>query len=343
MDRHNPTDLASVQMQKAMNVAGRMGRWSARHWKTAVFGWLAFVIVSFAIGIVVGTKQIETKDANVGQSHSADQILQKAFPQADPQTEIVLVQNSKLTANDAEFRAAIADVLGSMRGNPAIKNLVSPYAPGQAALISQDRHSAMVQWDMRGEKKAAEKKIDAILATTKTVAAAASDVHDWRGRLDQLGQGARQALQGPARAGRRALDPDHDHRALPRARFARGGRRAAAARALGRPRHDRPARDSEPAIPMDPNVNAVVLLIGLAVGVDYSLFYIKREREERAAGKSPERGARRRGRDLRALGPDLRLHGSDRDGRHVLRRRQDVPLVRDRDDDWSSASRCSAR
>ena len=30
----------------------------------------------------------------------------------------------------------------------------------------------------------------------------------------------------------------------------------------------------------------VVLLIGLAVGVDYSLFYMRREREERAAGRS---------------------------------------------------------
>jgi RND superfamily putative drug exporter len=41
---------------------------------------------------------------------------------------------------------------------------------------------------------------------------------------------------------------------------------------------------------MDENVSAVVLLIGLAVGVDYSLFYLKREREERAAGRS-ERAA----------------------------------------------------
>src|SRR5207249_7148229 len=41
-------------------------------------------------------------------------------------------------------------------------------------------------------------------------------------------------------------------------------------------------------VPMAQNVDAVVLLIGLAVGVDYSLFYLKREREERAAG----RGAR---------------------------------------------------
>ena len=40
-------------------------------------------------------------------------------------------------------------------------------------------------------------------------------------------------------------------------------------------------------VPMDQNVSAVILLVGLAVGVDYSLFYLKREREERAAGRSP--------------------------------------------------------
>ena len=37
---------------------------------------------------------------------------------------------------------------------------------------------------------------------------------------------------------------------------------------------------------MDDEVSAVVLLIGLAVGVDYSMFYLKRAREERAAGRA---------------------------------------------------------
>ena len=41
-------------------------------------------------------------------------------------------------------------------------------------------------------------------------------------------------------------------------------------------------------LPIDGNLAAVILLIGLAVGVDYSLFYLKREREERAAGRSEE-------------------------------------------------------
>ena len=43
-------------------------------------------------------------------------------------------------------------------------------------------------------------------------------------------------------------------------------------------------------VPLDENVGVIVLLIGLAVGVDYSMFYLKREREERAAGRS-ERAA----------------------------------------------------
>src|SRR5262249_25110337 len=41
-------------------------------------------------------------------------------------------------------------------------------------------------------------------------------------------------------------------------------------------------------VPMDPNVSAVVVLVGLAVGVDYSLFYLRRERAERRAGRSQE-------------------------------------------------------
>ncbi len=40
--------------------------------------------------------------------------------------------------------------------------------------------------------------------------------------------------------------------------------------------------------PLDANVAPLILLIGLAVGVDYSLFYMRREREERASGKSPQ-------------------------------------------------------
>jgi uncharacterized membrane protein YdfJ with MMPL/SSD domain len=289
MDRNNPADLASAQMQKAMNVAGRMGRWSAGHWKTAVFGWLGFVVVAFAVGIVVGTKQIETNDANVGQSHRADKILQQAFPQADPLTEIVLVQSSQLVATDAKFRAAVADVLGSMRGNPAIKNLLSPYAPGQAALISQDRHSAMVQWDMRGDKsKVAEKKIDAILANTKVVAARHPGFTIGEAGSTSSGKALDKLFVDQlALAGERSIPITIVVLFLVLGSLVAVGVPLLLALSGVLATIGLLAIPSQ-VIPMDPNVNAVVLLIGLAVGVDYSLFYIKREREERAAGKSAD-------------------------------------------------------
>jgi RND superfamily putative drug exporter len=106
-----------------------MGRWSAGHRKTAVFGWLAFVLAAVAIGNAVGTKNISMQDVNVGQSRKADQMLGKGFPQADPQTESVLVQSSTRTVNDPAFRATINDVAAAVKGNPAIKNLKSPTRP----------------------------------------------------------------------------------------------------------------------------------------------------------------------------------------------------------------------
>ena len=41
-------------LKRSNNIAARMGRWSANHWKTAVFGWLAFVVASVVIGGQVG-------------------------------------------------------------------------------------------------------------------------------------------------------------------------------------------------------------------------------------------------------------------------------------------------
>ena len=55
--------MASPNLQKestrSTNLAARMGRWSARHRKTAIFGWLAFVVLAFAVGIVSGTTKID--------------------------------------------------------------------------------------------------------------------------------------------------------------------------------------------------------------------------------------------------------------------------------------------
>jgi RND superfamily putative drug exporter len=133
-------------LKHSNNIAARMGRWSASHWKTAVFGWLAFVAAAFFIGSVVGTKNIKEDDYGTGQSHRADQILKEGFPQSDALTEIVLIQSSKLSINAAAFQSTVNDVIDAVKGNPAVKNVKSPLDPANADQVSQDRQTAMVSW-----------------------------------------------------------------------------------------------------------------------------------------------------------------------------------------------------
>ena len=276
-------------LKKSNNIAARMGRWSATHWKTAVFGWLAFVVASLFIGNVVGTKQINNADTNVGQARKADKILAQAgFADQNVQQEFVLVQSKTLTADAPAFRAVVNDVVASVGSHSTIQKLQSPYDAGRSDQISKDRHTVQVTWQMKGSEKVAKKNVDAL--TTSTAAVAERHPSFFVGEAGAASSG--KALDNAfnkqlAQAGERSIPITIAVLLLVFGALVAAGiplllALSAVAATLGLvalPSH---------LIPMDQNVSAVLLLIGLAVGVDYSLFYLKREREERAAGKSAE-------------------------------------------------------
>ena len=62
-------------LENSTNLAARMGRWSARRRKTAIFGWLAFVVAAAVIGATLGTTQLDPDDNAVGESKRAEEIL----------------------------------------------------------------------------------------------------------------------------------------------------------------------------------------------------------------------------------------------------------------------------
>src|SRR4029078_2865000 len=64
--------------RQSESLAARVGRWSARHWKTAVFGWLAFVLIAFGAGKMVGIESLSTTDPGPGESGRGQQILHDA-------------------------------------------------------------------------------------------------------------------------------------------------------------------------------------------------------------------------------------------------------------------------
>ena len=132
-------------LKHSNNIAARMGRWSANHWKTAVFGWLAFVVAAFAIGNAVGTKYLETSDTSVGEARQADKIVDAGFPETDDEMgEIVLIQSKTLNATTPPSGAVIQDVTTTLDGFPKVTKLHSPLEPGHADQISKDGRSVMV-------------------------------------------------------------------------------------------------------------------------------------------------------------------------------------------------------
>src|SRR4051812_45654675 len=149
---------------KRQNIAARMGRWSARHWKTAVFGWIVFVVASVAIGGAIGTKKLTDAQQGTGSSGRADKLLDKEFKR--PAGEQVLVQSRSATVHDAGFRADVNDVVARFSRDRSVKHVRSPYAPGNSGQISKDGHSALITFDVRGDSDNADEHAKHLLAVT---------------------------------------------------------------------------------------------------------------------------------------------------------------------------------
>src|ERR671936_430241 len=146
-----------------LNLAARAGRWSANNWKKAFFGWLVLAVVALAVGMAAGHKQIADSDTASGEAAKAQRILEQAGFKA-PATESVLVQSETATIADPKLRAAVSSVLQTLSGQSQGTNIQNPLTmKGGGGLISADRHSALVQFDVRGDMDKAKSKIQPVM------------------------------------------------------------------------------------------------------------------------------------------------------------------------------------
>jgi uncharacterized membrane protein YdfJ with MMPL/SSD domain len=275
------------RLGQSRNIAARAGRWSARHWKTATLGWLALVALIFFLGSVVGTKELSDAGGTNGDSARAERIIDKAgFP--DNPSEVVLIQSASATVEDRAFKDAVADVVRALSQIQGVEHVHSPYARGNDGQIAESRRAALVPFELDGQTNEPYDGVKRALAAVAQVQHIHPDF-----RIEETG--------GPSIE--QALD-DTVEKDFRRAEFlsvpltlgillvAVGALLAAflpvllaltaIAGATGA------LAFASQLLPVDDAAGSVMLLIGLAVGVDYSLFYLKREREERALGKGPE-------------------------------------------------------
>jgi uncharacterized membrane protein YdfJ with MMPL/SSD domain len=273
-----------MQREHSGGLAARAGRWSARHRKTAIFGWLAFVAIALVAGSLTGTNEPADADTYDGESRRAETVLADAgFPSYDVASEVVLVQSRTATIEDPGFRAAVRDAEQAVAGQAVVKNVVSPLGPdGQ---VSEDRRSALVEFDIAGDADDAQDKVAPVMAAVDRVAAAHPDLTvgefgaasiDKQLADDQASEQQRSQFLS---LGVTLLVLLIVFGALLAAAVPLVLALTAVAGTMGL------VGVASQLVPIDSTAFQVVLLVGLAVGVDYSLFYVRREREERAAGR----------------------------------------------------------
>jgi RND superfamily putative drug exporter len=293
-DPHEPTGprAGADAPRRRRNLAASVGGWSARHWKTATFGWLAFVVVSLLLSVQLGTKYIDQNDANVGESRTADRIIHDAGFTVDEKGEsieelgeMVLVQSAAHKPTDAAFRAVVDDVEQTVGTFPEATKVRSPFDAGHADLISKDGHSAMVTYAPKGTYDEAILYIDDHVAAIDKVEARHPGF-----TVQSVGLSTEKAVDeeimgGLAKAGLISIPLT-----IIILMVVLGALVAASIPLLLGVTSVMAAMGliaiSSQFIAASENIMEVVLLVGLAVGVDYALFYMRREREERAAGRS---------------------------------------------------------
>jgi uncharacterized membrane protein YdfJ with MMPL/SSD domain len=264
---------------KRRGIAARVGHWSATHRKTAIAIWIAFVVIAVMAGGSIGQKELTDAQSETGETRAAELALERNGPK-DPATESVLVESRSSSVDDPAFQAALADVRRELE---SAKGVAKVDAPQPAA----SGHAALVEADLKGDPDNAEERADSVFAA----------VHEAK----KANPGYEIGVTGDGTADQQLSDSIESD-------FAKAETLSVpitllilvvafgALVAAGLPvilaisavlatigLVSIPSQ----IFPVDDAISSVILLIGMAVGVDYSMFYLRREREERARGREP--------------------------------------------------------
>ncbi|MFJ4321888.1 MMPL family transporter [Streptomyces tricolor] len=252
----------------------RVARWSARHPWRAVAGWFLFVVVCLGAGSAVGTHSAKTADYRVGEAGRAEAMAAEGQLERRP-AEQVLISSRSGPLDRAAAEAAARDLTGRMRRLSEVAGVAGP-------VLSGDQRVLMVEVALKGEERDAKDKVDALVAQTEAVQEAYPGLLLEETGTPSVSKGVDQQRSDDLALSEKITLPV----TLVTLLVVFGSVTMAGvplllalssiAAAVGL---------SMMASHLSPDAGVgtnVILMIGLAVGVDYTLFYLKREREERA-------------------------------------------------------------
>jgi len=255
-------------------VALRSARWSALHPWRAILGWLAFVAVAVALAVAVPTQETTDADYRLGDSGRADALVDQGGLD-DPTTENVLIQGGGGALDQQAAQSAAAELADRMGRVEGVEEVSEPQ-------WSADRSALLVAVQLARDHE----EVQPLLDITEDVQGEYPDLQIREAGDLSIDEGINEQVEDDLAAAEGISLPV----TLILMLLAFGALIAAGIPVLL-------AASSVAAtigitaplshvIHAEGTVSSMIVLIGMAVGVDYSLFFLKREREERAAGRT---------------------------------------------------------
>ena len=154
---------------------GRIGRYTATHFRVVLIGWLVV-----AIGLGFFAPRVETALSGAGwettgaQSVQARKLIDKNFHGLSSYALMTVIYSPTQTINDPAFKAAVANVEHTLRVDSAVRSVVPP-SPGVS--ISRDGHTAIVQAGAAKSSNGMVKAADSLKGKLAALSSGGVQVH----------------------------------------------------------------------------------------------------------------------------------------------------------------------
>ena len=269
-------------MHRNLSFTGKIASFSFRHKWIVLAAWLVLLAASVVAASGVGSAlTTEQKDLSGSDSAVALDLIEERFGEQQAR-ETLIVRSEADTVDSPQFQALVRDLGARIAATEGVAQVVTYLDTDDPAMVSADRHAALTSITMAGNKEDGEKKVEGVLdavAATRadgyalTIAGDAASAHEFN-----------TIAQEDIESGERLGVPV----ALLVMFLAFGTLVAAVMPLLLALAAIIPAVGSVALIgqmfELSFFVTNVITMIGLAVGIDYSLFIIGRYREELAKG-----------------------------------------------------------
>ncbi|NHC47280.1 MMPL family transporter [Motilibacter aurantiacus] len=290
MERTTPTLPAQPSRRAARAPRGRVTRvaaWSAAHRKTALIAWIVFVALAVVLGGAAGTKTLEGSEDGSGESARVDKIVEGTSFGERP-TESLLVSQPDGGQVGPEAEEAAAALRSRAGALSEVSDVEGPIrSPDGTTLLVRAVLAVPADADSERADEIAYDAVPAVQAMTAAVQADHPGVRVEQVGGASLGRAADELIGDDFKRAELTSIPVTlvilvvVFGALVAAAVPVLLALSAVGAAIGL------SALASHIVPVGDLLASVILLIGMAVGVDYSLFYVRREREERARGAKP--------------------------------------------------------